>query len=52
MVGEITTDLTLTEIEGKIADAELALHKIGAVNMLAIEEYEKIQRQVEELDRT
>ncbi len=48
MVGEITTDLTLTEIEGKIADAELALHKIGAVNMLAIEEYEKIQRQVEE----
>jgi chromosome segregation protein len=47
MVGEITTDLTLTEIEGKIADAELALHKIGAVNMLAIEEYEKIQRQVE-----
>ncbi|HVP97536.1 chromosome segregation protein SMC [Methanoregula sp.] len=48
IVGEVTTDLTLTEIEGKIADAELALHKIGAVNMLAIEEYEKIQRQVEE----
>ncbi|MGB8308217.1 MAG: chromosome segregation protein SMC [Methanoregula sp.] len=48
IVGEVTTNLTLTEIEGKIADAELALHKIGAVNMLAIEEYEKIQRQVEE----
>ena len=48
MVGEVKTDLTLTEIEGKIADAELALHKIGAVNMLAIEEYEKIQRQVDE----
>ena len=39
LVGEIKTDLSLTEIEGKIADAELALHKIGAVNMLAIEEY-------------
>ena len=48
LVGEIKTDLSLTEIEGKIADAELALHKIGAVNMLAIEEYEKIQRQVDE----
>jgi len=48
LVGEVTTDLTLTEIEGKIADAELALHKIGAVNMLAIEEYEKIERQVQE----
>jgi chromosome segregation protein len=48
IVGEVKTDLSLSEIEGKIADAELALHKIGAVNMLAIEEYEKIQRQVEE----
>ena len=48
LVGEVKTDLTLSEIEGKIGDAELALHKIGAVNMLAIEEYEKIQRQVEE----
>ena len=48
IVGEVKTDLTLTEIEGKIADAELALHKIGAVNMLAIEEYEKIERQVGE----
>ena len=48
LIGEVKTDLSLTEIEGKIADAELALHKIGAVNMLAIEEYEKIQRQVDE----
>ncbi len=47
-MGEIKTDLTLSEIEGKIADAELAIHKIGAVNMLAIEEYETIQRQVQE----
>ena len=47
-VGDVKTDLTLSEIEGKIADAELAIHKIGAVNMLAIEEYEKIERQVGE----
>jgi len=48
VVGEVTTDLTLSEIEGKIADADGALRKIGAVNMLAIEEYEKVQRQVDE----
>jgi len=48
IVGEIKTDLSLTEIEGKIADAELAIHKIGAVNMLAIEEYETIEHHVQE----
>jgi len=48
VVGEVTTELTLSEIEGKIADADAALRKIGAVNMLAIEEYEKVQRQVDE----
>ncbi len=48
IVGEIKTNLTLSEIEGKIADAELAIHKIGAVNMLAIEEYETIEHQVKE----
>jgi len=47
-VGELDTNLSLSEIEGKIADADGALRKIGAVNMLAIEEYEKVQRQVEE----
>jgi len=47
-VGELTTDLPLTEIEGKIAEAEGAIRKIGAVNMLAIEEYDKVQRQVDE----
>ena len=47
-VGELDTNLSLTEIEGKIAEADGALRKIGAVNMLAIEEYEKVQRQVEE----
>ena len=47
-VGELDTKLSLTEIEGKIAEADGALRKIGAVNMLAIEEYEKVQRQVGE----
>ena len=47
-VGEKTTDLSLTEIEGKIAEADGMIRKIGAVNMLAIEEFEKVQRQVDE----
>ena len=47
-VGEAKTDLTLSEIEGKIAEADGAIRKIGAVNMLAIEEYEKVQKQVDE----
>jgi chromosome segregation protein len=47
-VGDMDTNLSLLEIEGKIAEADGALRKIGAVNMLAIEEYEKVQRQVEE----
>jgi chromosome segregation protein len=46
--GEMKTQLTLSEIEGKIAEADAALRKIGAVNMLAIEEYDKVQRQVTE----
>jgi chromosome segregation protein len=47
-VGEVKTDLPLSEIEGKIAEADGAIRKIGAVNMLAIEEYDKVQRQVDE----
>jgi chromosome segregation protein len=47
-VGETRTDLTLSEIEGKIAEADGQIRKIGAVNMLAIDEYEKVQRQVDE----
>jgi len=47
-VGEMDTTLTLSEIEGKIAEADGALRKIGAVNMLAIEEYDKVERQVTE----
>ena len=47
-VGDMDTTLSLSEIEGKIAEADGALRKIGAVNMLAIEEYEKVERQVGE----
>jgi chromosome segregation protein len=47
-VGENRTKLSLTEIEGKIAEADGQIRKCGAVNMLAIEEYEKVERQVEE----
>jgi chromosome segregation protein len=47
-VGDMDTNLSLSEIEGKIAEADGALRKIGAVNMLAIEEYEKVERQVGE----
>jgi len=47
-VGDIKTDLTLSEIEGRIVEADGAIRKIGAVNMLAIEEYDKVQRQVDE----
>jgi chromosome segregation protein len=46
--GDARTDLPLSEIEGRIAEADAALRKIGAVNMLAIEEYEKVQKQVDE----
>ena len=48
--GAVTTDLTLQEIEDGIAVAGHAMRKIGAVNMLAIEEYEKVERRA--LDRT
>jgi chromosome segregation protein len=47
-VGENKTDMSITEIEGKIAEADGMIRTIGAVNMLAIEEYDKVQRQVEE----
>ncbi|MDD1697187.1 MAG: chromosome segregation protein SMC [Methanoregula sp.] len=47
-IGDMDTNLSLSEIEGKIAEADGALRRIGAVNMLAIEEYEKVQRQVGE----
>ena len=47
-VGDTETNLTLSEIEAGIAEAERAMRKIGAVNMLAIEEYEKVETQAKE----
>lgn len=44
------TDLSLAEIEEGIAEADRSLRAIGAVNMLAIEEYGKVAERIE--DRT
>jgi chromosome segregation protein len=47
-VGDATTDLTLQEIEDGISDASAAMRKIGAVNMLAIEEYDRVEQRATE----
>jgi chromosome segregation protein len=47
-VGDITTELTLQEIEDHVSEASLAIRKIGAVNMLAIEEYDRVRVRVDE----
>jgi chromosome segregation protein len=47
-VGDATTTLTLHEIEDGIAEAGHALRKLGAVNMLAIEEYDRVSARVAE----
>ncbi|WP_292407669.1 MULTISPECIES: chromosome segregation protein SMC [unclassified Methanoculleus] len=46
--GDVETDLDLAAIDAGIAEAERALKKIGAVNMLAIEEYDRVSARVEE----
>ncbi|MDD1719814.1 MAG: chromosome segregation protein SMC [Methanoregulaceae archaeon] len=47
-VGEVTTTLPLLEIDDGIAEAGHAMRKIGAVNMLAIEEYDKVKGRIDE----
>ncbi|MCU0632094.1 MAG: chromosome segregation protein SMC [Methanolinea sp.] len=47
-VGETDTDLTLQEIEDGMAEASREIKKLGAVNMLAIEEYERVQGRITE----
>ena len=47
-VGDATTTLTLREIEDGIAESSAAMRKIGAVNMLAIEEYDRVEARVSE----
>ena len=46
--GDVETDLDLATIDAGIAEAERALKKIGAVNMLAIEECDRVSARVEE----
>ena len=46
--GDVETDLDLPAIDAGIAEAERALKKIGAVNMLAIEECDRVAARVEE----
>lgn len=46
--GDVETDLDLAAIDAGIAEAERALKKIGAVNMLAIEECDRVSTRVEE----
>ena len=47
-VGDVETDLTVEEIGKEIGRAERELKKIGAVNMLAIEEYERVNTKATE----
>ena len=47
-VGDATTTLTLREIEDGIAESSAAMRNIGAVNMLAIEEYDRVEARVSE----
>lgn len=49
-LGEITTDLSMEEIEKGLRLAEKELQKIGAVNMLAIDEFDRVEQRV--LERT
>lgn len=46
--GDVETDLDLAAIDAGIAEAEQAIKKIGAVNMLAIEECDRVAARVEE----
>lgn len=47
-VGDRDTDLTLQEIEDGIAEATHEMRKIGAVNMLAIDEFDRVDKRIQE----
>ncbi len=47
-VGDRQTDMTLLEIEKGIESAEKMIKRIGAVNMLAIDEYDRVDKRVHE----
>ena len=44
--GETDTELTLKEIEDAMGEATQEIRKLGAVNMLAIEEYERVEGRI------
>ena len=44
----VETDMSLDEIEKGIESSERAIKRIGAVNMLAIEEYERVDARIKE----
>ena len=46
--GGVETTLTLDEIEEGIATTDRAIRKLGAVNMLAVEEYARVEERVSE----
>ncbi|MDI6718552.1 MAG: chromosome segregation protein SMC [Methanomicrobiales archaeon] len=46
--GEVATDLSLAEITEAIRKTEQAIQAIGAVNMLAVEEYDRISARIDE----
>ena len=46
--GDFETELSLKEIEEGLEEAETSLRKIGAVNMLAIEEYDRVAGRIDE----
>lgn len=46
-VGDRTTTMTLAEIDDGLAAADFALRQLGAVNMLAVEEYDRVAARVE-----
>ncbi len=48
VAGSTGTTLTLAEIEDGIVEATAAIRQIGAVNMLAIEEYDQVRVRIEE----
>jgi chromosome segregation protein len=47
-VGDTTTELTLQEIEDSIIEAARAIRALGAVNMLSIEEYGRVEQRIAE----
>jgi len=48
LAGDADTELSLEEIDERLEAAEKALRRIGAVNMLAIEEHERVMARIEE----